>query len=130
MPDQTAIQTPLQKALAEACAFALAHGVEGPLRPSDFGIQRSDAGVTNATYVDASHAVTAFVDHHGNVRFAVAELYWVHNESDEDREPCGNCGECANCGEVECECEPSYRPRPETVVYLPGDAPAEVSAHV
>ncbi|MGV9818400.1 hypothetical protein [Nocardia xishanensis] len=118
MPDQT----PLQKALAEACEFAIRHGVDGSIRPDDFGIQRSDIGLTTATYVDGDHAVSVTVDRYGHASFGVADLYWVHLEADESREPCTNCGECANCGEVECECAPLGRPM--TTVHLPGDAPA------
>jgi hypothetical protein len=118
MPDQ---QTPLQKALAEACEFAKRHGVTQRIHPDDFGIQRSDIGLTTATYVDGDHAVTATIDRHGETSFGVAELFWTHLEADEDRDPCADCGECVNCGEVECECKSPGQPMVD--VYLPGDAP-------
>ena len=115
MPDQT----PLEKALADACAFAIAHGVEQPITPSHFGIQRTEDGLVNATFVDSSHAVTVFVDHHGRASFGVAELYWVHAEVDEDRDICDYCEVIDTEGFA----------RPVTTVYLPGDAPAEVAAN-
>jgi hypothetical protein len=118
----------LQAALAEACEFARRHGVAERIHPDDFGIQRSDIGMTTATYLDPDHAVLATIDRHGRARFSVAELDWVHLDvADEGRDPCAGCGECVNCGEVECECEPPGRPMVD--VYLPGDGPAEVSAN-
>ncbi|MFR9773096.1 hypothetical protein [Nocardia sp. SC052] len=116
-------KTPLQGALAEACAFAQRHGVTDSITPADFGIQRSEPGLTTATYVGADHAVLATVDRHGRARFSVAELFWIHLDADEGRDPCADCGECMNCGEVECACEPPGRPM--VTVYLPGDAPAQ-----
>jgi hypothetical protein len=106
----------LGKALDAACAFALAHGVESPISPRDFGIQRSDVGLTTATFLDASHAVTVTVDRYGSRRIAVAELYWIHDEADEERGLCDRC-------EI---LDPSGFARPVQDVYLPGDAPAEV----
>ncbi|MFR9767085.1 hypothetical protein [Nocardia sp. SC052] len=123
MAERITEQTPLQRALAEACEFTIRHGVHQPLRPEDFGIQRSAIGLTTATYVDSDHAVTVTVDSHGQARFGVAELFWMHLEADEDRDPCADCGECSNCGATEAECE--CRRRPMVTVYLPGDAPAE-----
>ena len=111
MPEQTS----LEMVLDAACAFAIAHGVEHPIRPGDFGIQRSEDGLVNATFVDSSHAVTVFVDHHGRASFGVAELYWVHHESDEDRDVCDYCEVVDAEGFA----------RPVTTVYLPGDGPSE-----
>lgn len=116
MPDRT----PLEQALAEACAFAIAHGVDTSITPADFAIQRSEPGLTTATHVNASHAVTATVDRSGAVRIAVAELFWVHDEADEDRDLCDYC-EVIDAAD--------FADRPLITVYLPGDAPAEVSAN-
>ncbi|MGY2116645.1 hypothetical protein ACW9HR_22295 [Nocardia gipuzkoensis] len=104
MPDQTTEQTPLQRALTEACEFARRHGVAERIHPDDFGIQRSDIGLTTATYVDGDHAVLATIDRHGRARFSVAELCWAHLDVDQGRDPCRDCGECLRCGEVECAC--------------------------
>jgi len=125
VPD-TIERTPLQIALTQACEFARAHGIAGRIRPDDFGIQRSDAGLTNATYVDGDHVVTVLVDRHGGARFGVAELDWIHHESDEDREPCDYC-EVDDTDEFDGD---YFHGLPLVDVYLPGDAPAEaVSAH-
>ncbi|WP_029899548.1 hypothetical protein [Nocardia brasiliensis] len=111
--------TPLERALARACEFAIAHDVAEPITPADFGIQRSDTGLTTATYVDADHAVTVTVDRHGEARIAVAELSWIHNEADSDRDCCDFC-------EYDLDDLDNYGP-PMHDVYLPGDAPAEAS---
>lgn len=103
MPEQTS-GSPLETALTAACEFALRHGVEPPIAPADFGIQRCASGVTNATYVDASHAVTAFVGRYGETSIGVAELTWIHLQADPDRPACGPCGECLACQAVPCEC--------------------------
>lgn len=121
MPTDT--RTPLDTALDEAIAFATAHGVDSTLRPTDFGIQRSEPGFTTATYVDGDHVVTVTINPGGRTSIGVAELAWVHDESDEARDPCDYCGECENCGEPECACP---QPRPMTTLYLPGDAPEAV----
>jgi hypothetical protein len=104
MSDPSAIET----ALAAACEFAIAHGVEGPIHPDDFGIQSAD-GLTNATYVDSGHAVTVFVDRDGHASFGVAELDWLHDDGDHDRDICDYCEVIDPCEFVD--------------VYLPGDAP-------
>lgn len=115
MPD-TAERTPLEIALSQACEFAIAHGVEPPITPDDFGIQRSSAGWQHATYVDASHAVSVTIDPHGDVALAIAELWWIHDQADEERDPCDRC---------EGDAPEMFRGRPLVDVYLPGDAPAE-----
>ncbi|WP_280411708.1 hypothetical protein [Nocardia asiatica] len=120
MSDQTTEQTPLQRALAEACEFAKRHGVTSRICPDDFGIQRSDIGLTTATYVDGDHAVTVTVDRYGETRFGVAELFWTHLEADEDRDLCDYC-EAADPDQIDG--------RPMVTVYLPGDAPAQASAN-
>ncbi|WP_280381027.1 hypothetical protein [Nocardia wallacei] len=129
MPD---ITSPLHQALTDAIAFARAHGVETPLTPGDFGIQRSDAGLTHATYIGDGHVVTVLVDRHGHGSMAVGEVDWIHDTGDEDRPGCEDCGECMHCGAPReaCECEPfddTYLGVPLTDVYLPGDAPEAVS---
>lgn len=104
MPEPTGDPAPLRAALSNACAFAVRHGVDPVITPADFGIRRSATGVTNATYVDSSHAVTAFIDRYGETSFGVARLEWVHLESDHDRPACRPCGECVECRAVPCEC--------------------------
>lgn len=96
--------TNLQQALATVCEFAKRHGVDPVITPADFGIQRSATGLTTATYLDASHAVTVTVDRHGETRCGVAELDWVHLESDAGRGRCKPCGECPQCVAVPCRC--------------------------
>jgi hypothetical protein len=118
---ETTERTPLQIALTQACEFAIAHGVQPPITPEDFGIQATGDGLTTATYVDGDHAVTVLVDPYGSAKFGVAELDWIHLESDEDREPC----ECCEFDEDE-----HFFGRPLINVYLPGDAPAPVTADV
>ncbi|WP_280371094.1 hypothetical protein [Nocardia wallacei] len=130
MPD---ILSPLHQALTDAIAFARAHGVEAPISPSDFGIQRSDIGLTHATYIDSSHVVTVLVDRYGHGSTAVGEVDWLHDTADDGRAPCGACGECPDCGEdpESCVCEPeaeTYRGVPLVDVHLPGGAPEAVSA--
>lgn len=119
--------TPLETALVEACAFALAHGVGEntcSIEPADFGIQRSAIGLTTATYVDANHAVTVMVDRHGRTTIGVAELDWVHwpnpdYDGDEDCEVCHPDN-----------AEPAqYRGVSLTNVHLPGDAPVSEPAN-
>ncbi|MFI5541996.1 hypothetical protein ACIA5H_37100 [Nocardia sp. NPDC051900] len=134
MTDTAREQTPLQAALVEACEFAKRHGVTDSITPADFGIQRSEPGITHATYVSGEHVVSVTIGGGGTISFAVAELFWVHDEADENRDACPDCGECIHCGETQCECVPPGRPmvdvylpgRPMVDVYLPGDAPAEV----
>lgn len=94
----------LEAALAAACEFAKRHQVDPVLTPADFGVQRSPSGLTTATYVDSSHAVTVTVDRHGETSCGVAELDWVHLEADHDRGPCDACGECPQCRSAPCEC--------------------------
>lgn len=118
MPDQTTTRTPLENSLEKACEFAIAHGVERPIYPADFGIQRSEPGLTTATFVNSSHAVTVFIDRHGHASFGVAELDWVHAEADEDRDICDYCEVIYPRDFLDG--------RPLVDVYLPGDAPAEV----
>lgn len=122
MPDQP--PTPLEAALVQACDFAVAHGVDGPIVPADFGIQRSAAGHTTATYVDSSCVVTVDIDRGGAVTLGVAELSWLHfpdPESDGD-EDCGVCHPA--------HWEPThFRGVPLETVHLPGDAPKD-PAHV
>lgn len=113
MADQ--LQTPLERALTEVCEFAKAHGVDASITPADFGIQRSHPGVTIATRVDADHAVHAVIDRYGRASFGVAELFWLHDDSDEDRDVCDYC-------EV-------IEPRAFVDVYLPGDGPARKAGH-
>ncbi|MFI6215660.1 hypothetical protein ACIBCD_27020 [Nocardia brasiliensis] len=115
--------TPLDRALARACEFAIAHDVAEPITPADFGIQRSDTGLTTATYVDADHAVTVTVDRHGETRIAVAELNWIHNEADSDRDCCDFCE--YDLDDLDDDFT-DYGP-PMHDVYLPGDAPAEAN---
>lgn len=119
MPDQTTIE----RALADACAFAKAHGVDSTITPADFGIRPAFAQSVHATYIDGDHAVSAIIEHHGHTSFAVAELFWVHDQGDEERDPCDPCGECERCAANPCECGP-----PMVNVYLPGDAPQEVAS--
>lgn len=94
----------LRTALAAACEFAARHGADPAITPAAFGIQRSARGVTTASYLDSSYAVTAIVDRHGQASFGVARLEWVHLEADEDRPACGPCGECLACRAAPCEC--------------------------
>lgn len=96
--------TPLATALIAACEFAKRHGVDPVIAPAAFGIQRSPAGMTAAVYVDPRHAVTATIDRHGEARFGIARLGWVHLEADAGRPPCMPCGECVECRTVPCEC--------------------------
>lgn len=97
--------TPLTTALGNACEFAWQHGVDGLEHPHDFGLQRSDAGYTHATYVDAQHAVTVVVRRSGTVTFAVAELDWIHNDHADGRPACTRyCGECPRCCANPCCC--------------------------
>jgi len=113
-------RTPLQIALTQACEFAVAHGVEGPITPDDFGIQRSSAGWQHATYVDASHAVSVTIDPDGIATFGVAELNWTHwpdTELHDDED----CGICHPPGAASTH----FRGLPLTDVHLPGDAPDE-----
>lgn len=121
MPDQTTTPSPLETALAEACQFAIAHGVDA-VTPADFGIQRTDIGLTNATYVDGDHAVVVTVDRHGNANFGVARLNWVHLEADEDRDICDHC-EVIDPRDIADE-------RPIDTAYLPGGAPVSEPTHV
>ncbi len=119
MPD-TIERTPLQIALIQAGEFAIAHGVEAPISPDDFGIQRSSAGWQHATYVDSSHAVSVTIEPDGAAILRIAELWWVHDQGDDEREPCDYC-EPDGFDDRE-----QFRGVPLTDVYLPGDAPAEV----
>lgn len=107
----------LQRALADACEFARAHGVEDTITPDDFGLQRSESGWQHATYVDAGHAVSVTIEPGGNAILRLAELWWIHDQGAEDREPCEWC---------EDDAPEYYRGRPLVDVHLPGDAPAEV----
>lgn len=102
MSDQPDIT--LRTALTAACAFATRHGVDPSITPADFGIQHSMTGVSKATYIDSSHAVTVTLDRYGEADHDVARLDWVHRESDPDRPACGPCGECVACRAVPCEC--------------------------
>lgn len=105
--------TPLQRALIDACLFAGTHDMPAAPQPRDFAIQPSAAGQTVATYVGENHVITVTVDSDGTTKFGVAELFWTHDDSDPEREPCDYC-----------ETEHSL---PVTTVYLPGDAPAEAT---
>lgn len=116
MPE-TIERTPLQIALAQAVQFARAHGVEPPIGPDDFGLQRSSEGYQHATYVDTNHAVSVTLHPDGDTTFAVAELSWIHDQADAERDPCDWC-------EAGIE---YFRGLPLVDVQLPGDAPAEVS---
>lgn len=117
MPDND-VRTPLTVALAQACEFAIAHGVEPPIGPDDFGIRRIDDGLTCATYVDADHAVSVTVEPDGETTFAVAELDWIHDQADDERDSCDFC-------EAGVE---YFRGIPLVDVHLPGDAPEAVNA--
>lgn len=119
MPETTE-RTALQIALSQACEFARAHGVETPLTPEDFGIQRSESGWQHATFVDADHAISVTIEVHGEAILRVAELFWIHDEGDDEREPCDWCE-----GDG-----PQYRGVPLVDVYLPGDAPVAVTVDV
>ncbi len=90
MPETTTpAQTPVERALAEACRFARWHGVETPITPRDFGVQRSPAGLTHATFVDASNVVVALIDAHGRATFGLADLDWLHfPDQDNGSGPC------------------------------------------
>jgi hypothetical protein len=103
MPDQT---TPLDTAIAEVIAFARQHGVDAvSLEPRDFGHQLIGSGYTTVTYVDGDHVIAATIDRYGYSTKCVGRVEWIHNEADEDREPCAEyCGECHACGENPCEC--------------------------
>lgn len=63
--------TRLQRALADACEFAIAHGVEACLEPKDFGIQRDASGRVHATYIDNDCALRVILTPDGAVSFAV-----------------------------------------------------------
>lgn len=120
MSEQTIAPSRLTIALVTACAFAREHGVEHPIDPSDFAIQRSDIGYQRAIYADADRAVTVTIDPEARVHIGVAELYWIHDEGDDEREPCDYC---------EPDGSPEqFRGVPLTDVYLPGDAPKVVAA--
>lgn len=112
MPDQTL----LEAVLTAACAFAVAHSVDPAIRPHDFGIQRSGAGVTVATYVDADHAVTVTVNRDSSHTIGVAELHWTHNQTDNDRDICDYC---------EIVDPRTFTARPVTDIHLPGDTPPQ-----
>lgn len=116
MPETTG-RTPLQIALEQACQFAIAHGVEQPISPDDFGIQRSSKGYQHATYLDASHVVSLTIDPHGEAILRVAEVDWIHDQGDDGRDLCSHC-ECLDCGAPisDCECPPLALNVP-----LPGD---------
>lgn len=117
MPDND-IRTPLAVALEQACQFARAHGLEG-ITPDDFGLQRSESGWQHATYVDAGHAVSVTIEPHGNAILRIAELWWIHDQADEMRDPCEYC-------EIDEErVAEMFRGVPLVDVHLPGDAPAE-----
>lgn len=104
-------QTPLEKALEAACVFARWHGIDRTLSPRDFGIQRSEAGITHATYVDSDVVVVVVLDRNGRATFGLADLDWLHWPATANgTEPCS----------AECVAR-----RPETVAYLPGDGPVE-----
>jgi hypothetical protein len=121
MPDTTD-RTPLRIALTQACEFAVAHGVETPLAPEDFALQRSESGWQHATYVDAYHVISVTIEPSGEAVLRVAELWWIHDQGDDEREACDYC-EGAGFDD-----RPQFRGVPLTDVYLPGDAPAEVTA--
>ena len=70
--------TPLARALAAAAEFGRAHGVEN-LGPLDFGIQRSEPGLTTANYVDATHVVSVTIDRRGVFTIAAGVIDWIHN---------------------------------------------------
>ncbi|WP_327139379.1 hypothetical protein [Nocardia sp. NBC_01327] len=125
MPEQDNTHTPLEAALIAACAAALAHGVDASITPADFGIQRSAAGLTTATYVDSSHAVTVVVNSHGQTTFGIADLDWMHwpdLDVDDDEG-------CTVCHPDRSEAT-HFRGVPVENFYLPGDAPAPEAAHV
>ncbi|TLF74081.1 hypothetical protein [Nocardia cyriacigeorgica] len=112
MPDHTIEHTPLRQALVDAIALAEIHGLEHRITPDDFGIQRSDAGITNATFVDADFAITVLVDRHGRTTIGLAALEWIHFP-DPDHDPSDD--NCDTCGEASLP--------PTRTVYLPGDDP-------
>ncbi|WP_187685121.1 hypothetical protein [Nocardia wallacei] len=89
---------PLTEVLTDAAAFARAHGIGNPLGPEDFAIQRSAPGYQHATYLDAyvdadgvMGMVSVFIDPDGRETFAVGGVVWVHDQGDEDRDPCDYC---------------------------------------
>lgn len=99
--------TPFDAALAEVIDFARRHGVDTAfgLAPGDFGHQRIGSGQLHVTYVDGDHVVSAHIDQYGHVRTAVGTVEWLHDQSDEDRDPCVEyCGECHACSQNPCEC--------------------------
>lgn len=100
--------------LAEACAFAVEHGVDPAICPEDFAVQHRAPGI-HAVFMNADVAMIVVLDRHGTATFGVADLDWRHfPDSANGTEPCGDY------------CKPS---RPMTTVYLPGDAPRTEPAH-
>ncbi|WP_280332059.1 hypothetical protein [Nocardia wallacei] len=89
---------PLTEVLTDAAAFARAHGIDNPIAPEDFAVQRSAPGYQHATYLDAyvesdgvMSLVSVFVDPDGRETFAVGEVVWVHDQADENRDLCDYC---------------------------------------
>ncbi|WP_405137455.1 hypothetical protein [Nocardia sp. NBC_01388] len=115
----------LQAALQAACVVAIAHGVDQRIDPDAFGIQTSPEGTTHATYVDADHLVSVWLDRNDCAVVRIADLSWTHwpdTDSDDD---------------AECDvCQPytpqrnHFRGVPIENAYLPGDAPVSENANV
>lgn len=120
MPDPTALQAALQA----ACAVAVAHDVDPRIGPDAFGIQTSPEGTTHATYVDADHVVTVWLDHNNSAVVRVADLSWTHwpdDDSDDD-------SECDVCHPYTPQ-RTHFRGVPLETVHLPGDAPVSEAAN-
>jgi hypothetical protein len=118
MPDP---RPDLREIYAEAIGFARAHGVD-PFTADDFALQRSEAGMTHATYADGDHLVNVYVDRDGKPTYAVAELAWVHDDADPDRDLCDFCEVIGReaIGELDDDEDDGL-----LRVYLPGDPPIE-----
>lgn len=117
---------PLTEVLTDAAEFARAHGIEHPIAPEDFAVQRSAPGYQHATYLDAyvdadgvMSIVSVFVDADGREAFAVGEVEWVHDQSDEDRDLCDYCEviEASDFVEVPLPGDGTPPPVPEIPVY-------------
>lgn len=124
MSDQ---QTPLQRALAEACEFAKAHGFDDDITQDDFGIQRSGPGITHATHVSPTHVIAVTIGGIDGLCIGVGEIDWVHYPIDDRCRECGleGCDECGAESADDCTCD-ADGPIQMRTVYLPGDAPTDV----
>ncbi len=91
----------LQQALGDACAFAIAEGVDDDIEPAAFAFQRSAPSTTCATYVSDDHVVSVTIAR-GQTIIAVGEIDWFAGKG-------------------------GAWPRPMVDVHLPGDAPAEAN---